>query len=463
MTKLRAGWIALQQSLWFVPTLLVSIAVLAALGLVELQTLVDVDFSRRWPRLLGAGAEGARGMLGAIATSMVTVAGVVFSITIVALSLATSQYSPRVLRNFMSDRPTQFVLGAFVAVFAYCLVVMRTIRGADEGAFVPSLAVLGGVALAFVAVGMLIYFIHHLALSIQVTTIVMRIVDDTTTSIDRLFPDHLTSHGSCTSRASPAPRATCCSWSPVRAPRTGYITGADVESLGAWAHKHDRIVYLARGVGTFVAEGETLLRVGPAGGTVKLDAARLRGMVTIRSERDVHQDPSYGIQQLVDIALKALSPSVHDPTTASTCIDHLGVLVVRLADRSIGDGQHYCKGRLRVIEPTPDFASIVQLAFGTVTHHAGTHTEVYQRIVEALARIASGTRLEERRQVLVRQLDRVLERANQADLAAPVRDALLRRGRELRGQVASPPASSQPSPLSGGVRTNHPSGVASDP
>ncbi|MCK7494064.1 MAG: DUF2254 domain-containing protein [Comamonadaceae bacterium] len=135
MIRLWAAWLALRGGLWFVPTLLVAGSVAAALVLIELQPMLERDLSEDWPRLFGAGAEGARGMLSAIATSMITVAGVVFSVTIVALSLAASQYSPRVLRSFMSDRPTQFVLGAFVAVFAYCLIVLRTIRGADEGAF----------------------------------------------------------------------------------------------------------------------------------------------------------------------------------------------------------------------------------------------------------------------------------------------------------------------------------------
>lgn len=218
MQALRTLWLALKDSLWFVPALMVCSAVAAAVVLIELQTVPDTDLAQRWPRLLGAGAEGARGMLSAIATSMITVAGVVFSITIVALSMAARQYSPRVLRNFVADRPTQVVLGAFVAVFAYCLVVLRTIRGPDEGAFVPSFAVLGGVVLAFCAVGLLIYFIHHLALEIQMSSIVSRIGHDTRRTIDRLFPCQL-------GAASDAQRAPADAvpdrWTVVPAPRTG--------------------------------------------------------------------------------------------------------------------------------------------------------------------------------------------------------------------------------------------------
>src|SRR5690606_28160873 len=126
-----------------------------------------------------------------IATSMITVAGVVFSVTIVALSLTASQYSPRVLRTFTSDRPTQLVLGVFVSIFVYCLVVLRTIRGGDDNGFVPSLAVMGGLCLSLVGIAFLVYFIHHLATSIQAASIVSRVVGATLAAIDELFPENL--------------------------------------------------------------------------------------------------------------------------------------------------------------------------------------------------------------------------------------------------------------------------------
>ncbi|MGE5864799.1 MAG: DUF2254 family protein, partial [Rhizobacter sp.] len=139
MKRLRLIWLRLLGSLWFVPTLVTAGCMSLAVGLVEAGTWVEIDLARDWPLLFGAGANAARSMLSAIATSMITVAGVVFSVTIVALSLASSQYSPRVLRNFMGDRPTQLVLGVFVGIFAYCLVVLRTIRSMDEGdGFMPS-------------------------------------------------------------------------------------------------------------------------------------------------------------------------------------------------------------------------------------------------------------------------------------------------------------------------------------
>jgi uncharacterized membrane protein len=162
MRKPRDLWTDLRSSFWFVPAVIVGAAVALALVLIETDRMLLQDVSDSWPRLFGAGAAGSRGMLSTIAGSMITVAGVVFSITIVSLSLASSQYSSRVLRNFMRDRTNQTVLGVFVGIFAYCLVVLRTIRGGDEGAFVPALAVLVAVALAFVGIAFLIVFIDHI-------------------------------------------------------------------------------------------------------------------------------------------------------------------------------------------------------------------------------------------------------------------------------------------------------------
>ena len=148
MATLRSRWESWRSSLWFVPTVLVLGAVVLAQGLIEIDRHIDrTNLQAQWPRLFGAGAAGSRGMLTAIASSMITVAGVAFSITIVALVLASSQYTSRILRNFMRDRASQTVLGTFVGIFVYCLVVLRSIRGGDEGAFVPSLAVLFAVAL----------------------------------------------------------------------------------------------------------------------------------------------------------------------------------------------------------------------------------------------------------------------------------------------------------------------------
>jgi len=172
MNKLKLLWSNLRSSLWFLPSLIVTASVLLAVVLIEADSHGNDLWLAHWPRLFGAGAEGARGMLSTIAGSMMSVVGVTFSMTLVALAMASSQYTSRILRNFMSSRLTQAVLGIFSGIFTYCLIVLRTVRGGDEGAFVPNLAVFFGFVLAVGGVGVLIFFIHHVASSIQASSII---------------------------------------------------------------------------------------------------------------------------------------------------------------------------------------------------------------------------------------------------------------------------------------------------
>ncbi len=191
ITKLQHGWQEMRSSFWFVPALIVLHAVALATLLIILEPISDLHLVERWPLLFGAGADGARGLLTTVASSMITVAGVVFSITLLALSLTSSQYTSRVIRNFMRDYVNQVVLGVFVGIFAYCLVVLRTIRGGDEDPFVPTLAVLGGLIFAFVGIAMLIYFIHFIATSIQASSIISAAAEETLAAVEHLFPQEL--------------------------------------------------------------------------------------------------------------------------------------------------------------------------------------------------------------------------------------------------------------------------------
>ncbi len=452
MYRVRSFWVALRASLWFVPALLVSAAVCAAFALIEADAYLPSGLSAEWPRVFGAGAEGARGMLTAIATSMITVAGTVFSVTIVALSLATSQYSPRVLRNFMSDRPTQVVLGAFVAVFAYCLIVLRTIRGGDEGTFVPSLAVIGGVLMAFIGIGLLIFFVHHVATAIQVTSIVERISSDTLEAIDRLFPRGI---GEDLGDETPglASALPASGWHPVMAGRSGYIVAVDAHRLMDLAARGDAIVHLTRRVGDYVVEGTPIARTAPGNDHPPVDAWRgeILGCFTLRGERNVDQDAAFGFQQLVDITLKALSPSVHDPSTAGTCVDHIGGLLHRLSSRRIEGTLRQRNGRLRLVVERPDYDDFVRLALGAITHHAGTHDGVHARLIASVELASSATDDPSRLQVLASQVDAHLERLSHCDQnreqmrllrerATTLRDGLWRRARRPASRRTGSPA-----------------------
>lgn len=434
MNRIRSMWHALSGGLWFLPTVLVCCSVGAALLLVELQSALQDDLAAHWPRLFGAGAEGARGMLSAIATSMVTVAGVVFSVTIVALSLAASQYSPRVLRNFMADRPTQVVLGAFVGVFTYCLIVLRTIRNDAAGGFVPSIAVLGGVIMALVGVGLLIYFIDHVAKAIQVPYIVSRITRDTTEAIDRLFPAGVGAEDKTVSD-SIGRQSLPSGWRSVPAPDTGYLVAVDAERLLDLACRMNVLLRILPRVGDFIIEGLPLAEVAHDRNLGPGDCSAVQQCFVVRPERDVHQDAPYGLQQLVDLALKALSPSTHDPTTAVLCIDQLSALLVKVACRRIEGPYRRRDGELRLIVCGAGFEDMVEVALAAVTHHAGSHAPVHESLIDAVECTAIVTSDQSRRAVLARRLDDHRTRLRQCDLPRAIKRRLVSRARTLARQL----------------------------
>ena len=211
-----------------------------------------------WPRLFGAGAEGARQMLSTIAGSMMTVVGVTFSMTLVALALASSQYTSRILRNFMRDRVTQIALGIFAGIFTYCLIVLRTIRGGDESGFIPSLAVLFGVVLAIGGIAVLIFFIHHIASSIQASNIIASVAAETMVAVDRLFPEKLGQGAFDYDEDQAPPPLPERHWQAVPAHGNGYIQSVDNAVLLRLAREHKTIVRMERGIGEFVVHDTTL-------------------------------------------------------------------------------------------------------------------------------------------------------------------------------------------------------------
>lgn len=438
MERLRTLWWRVVGSLWLLPSIMVVGAALLAIGLVEAEGLIDTSLGKQWPRLFGSGADGSRGMLTAIASSMITVAGTVFSVTIVALSLAASQYSPRVLRTFVSDRPTQVVLGVFVSIFVYCLVVLRTIRGADEIEFVPSLAVMGGLVLALVGIAFLVYFIHHLAESIQASSIVSRVAAATLATVEQLFPEDVGRPADPAADASAEPGDE---WAAVPAARTGYIIRVNSAGLLVFARRVDRVVRMRVGIGDFVIQGQVLAELEGAEPIEPAIQRELNASYSMDVQRTITQDAAYGIQQLVDIACKALSPAMNDASTAGLCVDRLTEILVRLASRRLESPRRVEHGRLRVIALGPSFEGLVRLAYFTLCHEAkGSHT-VVMRLLWSLEQVAGATDDVRRRAALVQPLERIGSYAEASGALAADRQAILQRVSLLRVRLTPSPAS----------------------
>ena len=422
MPRLLALWERLRDSLWFVPSLIVISAISLGVLMIEASTLIDDEVLARWPRIFGAGPEGSRSMLAAIASSMITVAGVTFSITMVAVTQASAQYSPRILRNFMRDRANQAVLGIFVGVFAYCLVVLRTIREGEGSEFVPSLAVLTGVLLALLGVAVLIFFVHHIASTLQASEILARIAQETRDVLDRLYHEDDAAEDATAGPDVPPER-----WHAVAAPATGYLQRADLDGLVRLADRHDLLIRLDWPTGEFVVRGRPVASFArhpdgaPGGAGADRDPDGLAGVLArqlvVGNYRTIDHDPSFGIRQLVDVALKALSPGVNDATTAVTCIDYLGALLVGITGRGPSlqlRGRKASASRVRVITCEPGFGELLEMSVDEIRQHARGHVGVLLRQLGMLERLAAVAPAGERRRAVARQVELVRRAAETA-------------------------------------------------
>ena len=411
MNKLKQFWSNLRDSFWFLPSLIMAGSLAVAVTLIQVDTADGQQWMSNWPRLFGSSAAGARGVLSTIAGSMMTVVGVTFSMVLVTLALASGQYTSRILRNFMRDRVTQVVLGIFAGVFTYCLIVLRTIRGGDAAASIPSLAVTFGVVLAISGIGALIFFIHHIAGSIQASSIIASVAEETLAAVGRLFPQKLgRTPVDDDEEQSPLPLPER-NWQAVPAQRNGYIQSVDNATLLRLAREHQTIVRMERGIGEFVVEDTPLASLALEAPPEPDVVASLQAAYSIHRLRTVEHDAAFGIRQVVDVALRALSPGINDTTTAVMCVDYLTAILARLASRNIPSAHRYEDGELRVIAIGPNFGSLVAEAFEQIRRSANGNVAIMLRMLGALQTIASLTANPVRRQALREQVQWIAEAA----------------------------------------------------
>jgi uncharacterized membrane protein len=444
--KARLGhfWEEIRSSLWFVPTVMTMAVILLAFGAVAL------DGHIRETRLDGAAwiysgsATGARAVLSVIAGSVMTVAGVAFSITIAVLSLASSQYGPRLLRNFMRDKGNQFSLGIFISTFVYCLMVMRTIRSTDEGVFVPGIAVTGGVVLALISLGQFIYFINHTSLSIQPTHILMEVHADLIQAIDRLFPEKMgQTSETAPLRETPAPESclpTCfkAEARPLVSEESGYVQAIDTDALMAAATEADAVVWLSARPGDFVVSGETLLRAYPPERLKPPQIQQMRGAFLLERHRTSTQDMTYAVRQMVEIAVRALSPGINDPFTAIACIDWLSDALCRLAERALPSPCRYDDtNALRIVAAPSGLVDALDTALPPLRQNAKHSPIVVLRLLDAMTMLFAKVEGAENREALKRHTRDLLQEVQ--NLSEPTADletieakasAILSRGRE---------------------------------
>jgi uncharacterized membrane protein len=408
-TKIANFFEKLRSSYWFLPSVMSILALALAVGLIALDIFKDQYGLINIPWFKLTGASGARAILSTVAASMITVTGIVFSITIVALSLASQQFGPRLLQNFMRDRGNQFVLGTVTSTFLYCLLILGTVSEDPVFPFVPHLSTLVAVVMAVLCVGVLIYFIHHIAESIQVTNVITAVHRDLDTAIKCIFPEK--AGESENSRedeyllAETLPEGFDDLARPVPALCSGFIQAIEVSGLLNLAENRDLLIRLKHRIGHFVVSGEALVEVWPAEAEGIEDLEKtINGFFIFGHKRSQEQDMEFFINELVEIAARALSPGVNDPFTAISCINHLGNALCELAQREFPSAlKKDSRNRVRLILYPTTFEQLVGVAFNHIRQYGRSHVGVTIRLLENIEKIILCTRYPEQRQALLSQ------------------------------------------------------------
>ena len=351
---------------------------------------VDPRISAWVPLLLfpsSSDPQVAQVILGGIAASIMTVVSIVFAILLMTLTLASMQFSPRIIVSFVRDRVTQWTLGIFLGTFSYCMAALPAAR-AFPRPFAPVVTVLGAMLLSLVCVGWLLFFIHHISQAITVNHIVERIATETVAMIDEMMPEPRRH-----ARVAGSDPPDLSAWqTPILSEVSGYIRFIDTRRLVAVAKAYSVKVHVLRRVGQFVPAGIPLLKVYKGERLPSEGVVELRSSFDCGPTRTLQQDLEFGVLQIVDIALKAISPAVNDPSTAICCVDHLSRILIRFASREPPEPLLYDPpGVVRVSMLWSDFARMLDCAFEQIRMYSRTDVAVSLRLLRALGDIAMTT------------------------------------------------------------------------
>ena len=381
----------LGSTLWFIPVMCVLAGEMLSLGTIAVDRSLDYQVVPEW---ISGGPDASLNILETIAASMVSLATLVLTITMVVVQLAMGQFSPRIVQTFLRDRPSQFAIGLFVATFAHAMLAMREVSLDGEGQ-VPGIAIVVAYVLVLVSIAMLVLYVTHIGRSLRVSSLIELVGNDTRRLLDEQYPDLL-------EPADDDPRV-------IMAGQSGAVKAVDRARLVALAADADCVVHVLPAIGTFVPAGSPLVRID---GDMSAAARRdILDAISLGLERTLDEDVAYGFRMLVDVAERSLSDSPFlDPTTAVQAIDRLHDGLRHLAVRVIAGGD--CRdavGRLRVTMPAMSWDDYVHLAFDEIRLAGAQSPQVTRRLVSAIEDLRSVVP-DDRRPVLDEQLD-LLEQA----------------------------------------------------
>lgn len=428
-------WYRITASLWLVP----AIMIVSAIGLALVTLYLDNTLPPTWFEplhgLLRIGPEGARQVLATIASSMITVASLVFSMTLVTLTLASSQLGPRLITRFMRDTINQVVLGTFLATFVYALLVLETVSETGAETFVPHLSITFGLLLTLISLLWLIYFVHHVAVSIQADAVIADVSDELSRAIANRFPQVKTDG----TGQLEAPLLDRLAEPPglVESLASGYVQAIDSGALLRRATAQDLLIKVEQRPGDFVIADAPLLRVWPRERLSDELAATLREPIVIGRQRTPTQDIDFAVSALVEIALRALSPGINDPQTAMACIDRLAESLAELMRRPeppsmVSDTD----GALRLMVTPASFEAVADTAFNPIREAGRANTRVLRRLADVLASLTRFARSTAQHATLARQGQALEDVCRAAGLDDLRREEVDRSLRALRAALA---------------------------
>lgn len=379
MVKTQTWWARLWRPFWVLPMAICALSFVAGIGL----PLVDAIVGEHLPYVFQGGHEGARSLLSTIATAMISVTGLVFSITMVVLQLASSQFTPRVLGTALQSRVMQATLGVFTASFIYALTVQRSVRGGDQQEFVPQLSVTLAFLLVVASVGMFMAFIHHITTTIQMSQIISRVGEETVEVVRAYFPEpdrgrsgEATGSGA-TSLADGGPRRGSTVTSERR---HGHVAQINYDTLSSCASRLHATIEVLVQVGSFVTEDQPLVKIWDAAELPDNTRRTIARAVTLDADRAAHQDPAFGIRQLVDIAERALSPGVNDPTSATQVVDELHRILRVLVQRETPQAVVDTDDGGRILHRPQTVPELLSLALEEIVHYGEDTVQIPTRL-----------------------------------------------------------------------------------
>ncbi len=446
-TKLRTLAQSVRNSLWFIPAVMVLVIIPLAFLMLWVDRNYAAYITNQLSWLFSGTASAARSLLSTVASAVITVVSIAFSLTIVAMQQASSQYTPRLLRTFISNRGNQIVLGAYLATFVYSLLVLRAVREADESivAFVPSVATSFAILLALVCVGLLIYFINHVATSLQATTVISRVHSELLQQIAKLYPDNIgkpaEDDASSDARFLEKQNKNHQKLS-IASQKTGFIIQISTSELEKIDFGPIDLIHVLPKVGDFVAYGEAIAEISSSESGYKLqDGAdkKVRQAIAITNQRSIEQDPLFAIRQLVDTALKGLSPGINDMTTADYCIRYLGDALGRLAHLKFPSAMRKLENGSTLYLEKPDWDDFVEGSFKQLLHASASQVQVLHVLLRTLYRLSEQLPSQERTLPVRGLLDTFDEILSQGSYLPSDKRALQTEVRDLRRRLDKVP------------------------